>query len=287
MVRPITMLFAVLLTGIGILQESVCLGQAQDSRLKWKRNSSGAVAEARQTNKGVLVFFHEASSVVSIRLWKSLCSAAAASEIEQRYVPVFIDMETDKALAEQLKIKEAGTLVIYDSKGTPVAMLKESEVSSPEILGSRLRSIASERGLGASAGSTGAPSASSAPQKPAAPSNGQASSGSNGREFPNSLAPEQVVRDQHLGKDIAVTGRIVVFEASSAVNRPYILTLTKRAEDPLQVVYWQQAADSLHRGLPMPREGDLVSVKGKLTDYRGRLQFKVEQADQLRFLQQP
>lgn len=287
---------------------------AQESPIDWKSEPVPAQSEASKNHKAVLAFFHSASSKESGQLLSTLSQSKVSQEIQASYIPLMIDTVQKKALAAQLGISQPGVIVVYSHQGSAIAAIKQEEVASAEALAMRLHSIASENGYlpAAAPASTSTPASGTAPSlafalpssaavpvvaaptasgasgtaEPTAGANTSQPSDSKFEPFESAVGADDIVRDQ-LGNQITVTGKVVVSEPSTAPNRPYILLLSKRAQDALQVVYWPATAEQIHAGRRAPKEGDLVSVRGKLTDYRGKLQIKVEQADQMRYAPLP
>ncbi|MDX2177425.1 MAG: hypothetical protein SF028_13245 [Candidatus Sumerlaeia bacterium] len=100
--------------------------------------------------------------------------------------------------------------------------------------------------------------------------------------FDGAVAADTLTRDM-MGKQLAITGTIAKYEASTGDRVPFRLTLVDRETDPVMVVYWPDVAPRIHgtEGKE-PEVGLQVSVRGALSDYRGVMQVRVANPNNLR-----
>lgn len=258
--------------------------QVTVSGVSWHRELAPAMAEARESAKGILAFFADPESDRSNRSWTGLHHARVLPIIRASYVPLLVDCVGQKALATQLGVSETGVAVLYSAEGNAVRMLSADEIADPDRLAGALKPSGGSGGtalfaMAAQSAATSAPAAS------ARPAPGLFSSVTPTPASADPLAdavPAEQVRREHLGQEVVVTGAIVVVEPSTGPRSLSSLTLTRRSQDPVQVVYGQDVADKIHAGRPLPKEGDVVTARGTLTDDQGRLQIKISSPRQIR-----
>src|SRR5690606_2288855 len=99
--------------------------------LEWKTSIGDARAEASQSNKKVRVFFYSPASTRSTAYEENVLKNPQVTQaISAGYVPVRINMDTERQLAAQLEVFRAGTINIYDATtGAHVAQIGDT----PEV----------------------------------------------------------------------------------------------------------------------------------------------------------
>lgn len=85
-----------------------------------------------------------------------------------------------------------------------------------------------------------------------------------------------------LGKELAISGTVLKIELSTGDRVPYRLTLLERDPNPVMVVYWPDLAPTIHGAKSAPAAGTKVSAKGRLVDYRGVLQLRIQDVATIR-----
>lgn len=92
---------------------------------------------------------------------------------------------------------------------------------------------------------------------------------------PAPLTPAGAVTRAMAGKTIKVTGRVAQIQAPEAGSRaPHEVTLQDDGKD-VCFVYWDAVASLLDDG-NKPFVGALMTVKGQVNEYKGKLQIKIE-----------
>lgn len=99
----------------------------------------------------------------------------------------------------------------------------------------------------------------------------------------STIIPATEVTRRNAGTFVAMRGEIVGYVPSREPRSPHVLTVIDRAVDPLEIVYWPEAAEAIHAELGLPRVGMRVAAAGTLADYKGRLQLRVHRPEQIRF----
>ncbi len=120
------------------------------------------------------------------------------------------------------------------------------------------------------------------PASPAAPAAAHGRSGAAFVPFPGGVDPSTVTRDQ-LGANLVVTGTIAKFEPSSGERVPHRITLFEEGDRVFEVVYWPDVAARVHgENGALPFVGQKISVKGKVGEYREKLQIRVSNPKTIR-----
>lgn len=97
------------------------------------------------------------------------------------------------------------------------------------------------------------------------------------------LVPAAQISRAQVGSFVALNGDIARYTPPSDQRTPHILRLIDRPQDPLEIIYWPDAAAAIHSQHGQPRLGAKVSVAGTLADYQGRLQIRVNRPEQISF----
>ena len=94
-------------------------------------------------------------------------------------------------------------------------------------------------------------------------------------QAPGVLSPSQIDRS-HIDQRVVVQGQVKEFKPSWNDTAPYSITL-QDASGTLRIVYWSDVAKILGPSWA-PRTGQTLRIRGKVSDYRGNLQLKVNEA---------
>ncbi len=106
--------------------------------LQWSSSFELARSEASATNRGLLLFFVNASSERVRKIEADVIDTPRVRQaIAGRYIPVKIDMATNGDLARRLQVFRAGTVLIYDNQLQGLAEITDPR--TPEDIISRLR----------------------------------------------------------------------------------------------------------------------------------------------------
>lgn len=109
------------------------------ANLDWKTSIADGRAEAQKNDKQILVFFYSPASSRSTDYEKSVLNTPQVRQvIAAGYVPVKINMDTERQLAAQLEVFRAGTINIYDA-ATGAAVKQIGDTPQASDLVSRLR----------------------------------------------------------------------------------------------------------------------------------------------------
>ncbi len=258
------------------------MAQVAAGALTWHRELGAAMSDARQSGNSILAFFADQKSAASNKSWAGLYESNIVSVIQTSYVPLLVDWESQRALASQLGVSEPGVAVIYSANGAALKMLTAGEIldtKALEVTMKQAANSASASAVNAQASSANAAAGAGSASVPAQQSSPATASSS--EAFADAIPADQVKREQ-VGQEITITGTVVGFEASGGPRIPFIATLAQRSTDPVEVVYWEQTATEIHAGRSLPTRGDKISAKGTLTDYKGRLQIKVNSPRQIK-----
>lgn len=95
------------------------------------------------------------------------------------------------------------------------------------------------------------------------------------------LVPAAQISRAQVGNFVALSGEIAKYTPPSDQRTPHVLRLIDRTQDPLEIIYWPDAAAAIHAQQGQPRVGAKVSVAGTLADYQGRLQIRVNRPEQI------
>lgn len=102
--------------------------------IPWQGSLTAAMAQARQTNRKILVFFENRDINVSremdVGVFADLRVRAA---VQAKYVPVKLNMAADAELARKLGVFQAGVIAFYNADGTAITHVKGVS-SAEEIL---------------------------------------------------------------------------------------------------------------------------------------------------------
>lgn len=119
-----------------------------------------------------------------------------------------------------------------------------------------------------------APAAESTPAKPN-PTPNPAHVSAHFEPFPGGVDPATLTKER-IGDNIVVTGTIVKFDPSTGDRVPHRITLFEEGDRVFEVVYWPDVAARVHgEHGEMPFVGQKISVKGKLGEYRDKLQIRL------------
>lgn len=104
--------------------------------IEWVTTLQAGRTKARSESKKLLLFFYIEGNPRSDIVEKTyLGNANVKGVIKTRYVPVKINMTTEKAFAEQVQVYRAGTILLFD--GTQ-GIDQITDINSAEVLASRL-----------------------------------------------------------------------------------------------------------------------------------------------------
>lgn len=96
------------------------------SPLAWQTDVAKAWNEARQANRYLLIFFSSSSSPSASQLERDLSSDKnLRALIDEHYVAVRIDMDSQAELASRFQVTKPGSLTVYDAKGTGLLAINQ------------------------------------------------------------------------------------------------------------------------------------------------------------------
>ncbi len=100
--------------------------------------------------------------------------------------------------------------------------------------------------------------------------------------FDGGVDPSTLTKEQ-LGNNIVVTGNVVKFEPSIGERVPHRITMFEEGDRVFEVVYWPDVASRVHGdNEAMPFIGQKLSVKGKIGEYRDKLQIRISNPKAIR-----
>ena len=107
------------------------------SSIDWRTDIASVIGEAGSSRKKILVFFHSPGAGTSEHIRATILSdLRVVSVVNERMVPLQINVNEQSALAAQLGVFRGGVVGIYGPDG--VALKRFTSVSSPEAFLSSL-----------------------------------------------------------------------------------------------------------------------------------------------------
>jgi thioredoxin-related protein len=92
-----------------------------DNKILWQSYSSNMFEGDKNKNHPVIMFTRSSACPWSIKMERTtLSNPNIISTINNNFIPVIIDFDTNTALAEQYKIINLPTLIVFSSDGKPL-----------------------------------------------------------------------------------------------------------------------------------------------------------------------